>query len=239
MTVLKKDPFYSGTGYEDYYRMPLIKPYEMDAISRRFESPGVCRTGNPIIPDINKYAVYNKFFIAKIKPDTDEADRSIFDGYLIVDLRNKNIPSLTRSGEINYEYNSFSERAKYLKHPADINIKDKPDNSTYKIIVGCGYSPESGEIVEKFLDKKKFLKRTKEYGFDELISRRIKVVFPDGYKSCMFFDKASFEKGLMQRGIPLDIKLMPPDYYWELYAEQGFCPWFTQIVDENPTDRKK
>ena len=45
----------------------------------------------------------------------------------------------------------------------------------------------------------------------------------------MFFDKASFEKGLKQQGIPLNIKLMPPDYYWELYADQGFCPWFTQI----------
>ena len=118
MKVLKKDPFYSGTGYEDYYRMPLIKPYEMDALSRWFDFPGVSRAKDTIIPNINKYAVYNKFFIAKIKPDTDEADRSIFDGYLIVDLRNKNIPSLTRSGEINYEYNSFSERAKYLKHPA-------------------------------------------------------------------------------------------------------------------------
>ena len=97
--------------------MPLIKPYEMDAISRRFESPGVKRSGDPIISGINKYAIYNKFFIAKINPDTDEINPGDFDGYVIADLRNKKLESLSIFCAINYEYNPFKARAKYLENP--------------------------------------------------------------------------------------------------------------------------
>ena len=75
---------------------------------------------------------------------------------MIADLRNKKLESLTVYHLVNYEYNPFKARAKYLENPDDIQIKDKLDKNDYIIIRGYDIFPESDEIVEKFRIRKSF-----------------------------------------------------------------------------------
>ncbi len=226
---LQADPFYRNAGGWDYSRLALIKPYELFSCDRHLEDPGLMDNTNKgasligrQICGVKQFNVFKNYFIAYVESGIGQTgtieDVDIVGNkycYLILDLNKKGYPDF----HISRDY-AFGR----LNYCGEKIIKNT--NPPYVIVVSYGKNKKT----EKFKNKKAFLDKARYFGFfvDYIIHNynQIEISMPQKYQACVFFNEKDLKAGLKARGIPADIKLLEPKYFYQKFLDEGQCPWF-------------
>ena len=209
-TIVLSDPFYNKNPQWGSGRLPLIKPYELVAFDRLFENPSLINTRMPEtdlkrqITSVRKINISGNYFIAYIDV---YGNSNIKYCYLILDLGEKG-------------YSEFDIHIDY-----DFHIEPKNKFETCYMIA---FLYGKKQNYEEFKTREAFLSRAKLLGFleNKIINNQIRVRIPEKYWECVFFNEKDLKSGLKARGIPEDIKLLEPKYFYRKFLDEGQCHWF-------------
>jgi hypothetical protein len=145
-------------------------------------------------------------------------EKDFFDSnilYLILDLSKK------KYSTINLSRRYASGRINYWGKKIVRNTKPP-----YKVIISYGKKQQ----ITEFKTMEEFFRRAKYLGFsvNYIINNynQIEVELPEEYQNCIFFNEIELKEGLKARGIPENIKLFDPQYFYKKFLNEGQCHWF-------------